>query len=272
MDDRFSQHFKPGEPITHLTAETYNAITGAIEARRNLVVSAPLEKHGSGPDVIAVSHPEGFYARLSGSTSPYSFTEKYGTTGGGWSTMVRTGTTNAYEVNGVASLNNKYAWLEPGYAGDYRFQHVVNGSGGGGGGTGSLPGCACATPPATIYQHVTNPITGTFEDCTYQYGATPSGLSSLHLGANAYLSTALFTEPSSGDQFYYYLGCFSTIIRISRVFPSSIWASGSPFLDSVLYFWAVGVTGNTCTPFNMSNGTIYFGGNPATTVTLNTTP
>jgi len=137
--------------------------------------------------------------------------------------------------------------------------------------TGVLPGCVCATPPATIYQHVTNPITGTFEDCTYLYGATPTALV-VYLGTNSYLSTAIFTEPSTGDQFRFYLGCFGSLIRISRVFESSVWTGGSPYLDSVLYFWTVGLSGNTCSPFLMSNGTIYFGGPPTTTVTLNTTP
>jgi len=133
---------------------------------------------------------------------------------------------------------------------------------------GSLPGCACLTPPGAIHMSVSGGIcaNGLLNSCTLTYRATPSELGPLHLGAHAYISTQMFPDPQTGDLFFYYLGCFSSIVRISRVFPNSIY--GSPFLDSVVYFWAVGLPGNTCNPFLMSNGQILFGSDPACHVTL----
>jgi len=133
---------------------------------------------------------------------------------------------------------------------------------------GVMIGCACATPPATLYMTVTGSVcaNGLLNDCTITYRTTPSELGPLHLGTSAYLSTDMFPDPQTGDMFYYYLGCFSSIIRISRVFPYSIY--GSPFLDSVVYFWTIGLPGNTCSPFLLSNGQIFFGGDPSCTVTI----
>lgn len=253
----------PGDPISNLTAADYNDIVSGIESRRNLEVVPPLVRFASEPDIIGISWPIGFYAKLSGSSSPYSFTEQYGTSGGAWSNSVRTGTTNAYEINGTASLNNKVVWLEPGFPGDYRFQYL--GAGTGGGGTGSFPGCTCATPPATLTMTDVGAC-GVFNDCTILYGPTPAGLTPLSLGTNSYLSTDEFADPQTGDMFRYYLSCFGSIIRLSRVFETSIY--GSPFLDSVLYTWTIGISGNTCSPFALTNGSIFFGGDPTCDVEI----
>lgn len=128
------------------------------------------------------------------------------------------------------------------------------------GGTGTLFGCVCQHPKDTLYMTVATCTDGRFHDCTIQYGPTPSGLGALQLGANCYLSTTSFPDPQTGDLFYYYLSCFSGIVRISRVFPTSIY--GSPFLDSTIYFWAFGFPGNTCSPFYLSNGSVFAGGDP----------
>lgn len=138
----------------------------------------------------------------------------------------------------------------------------------GGGLTGTLLGCSCAHPPATLTMTVSGTVcaNGLLNSCTITYRTTPTELGPLHLGTSAYLSTATFADPQTGDLFYYYLGCFSSIIRISRVFPYSIY--GSPFLDSVIYFWTIGLPGNTCSPFLLSNGQIFFGGDPSCTVTI----
>ena len=118
---------RPGMPLASFTAEDYRSVLKAVREAREPKVAAPLEFVG---DRITLARPEGFYATLSGSSSPYSFTEKYGTANGGWATRVRTGTTNAYEVNGVAGLDTKVAFLRPGAPGDYRFQWVTDGGGG----------------------------------------------------------------------------------------------------------------------------------------------
>jgi hypothetical protein len=64
--------------------------------------------------------PRPILATLSGSTSPYSWTEVVpdGTT---FHSTPRTGTADAYEVNGVAGLGGKRATIRPG-RGDWRFQ------------------------------------------------------------------------------------------------------------------------------------------------------
>lgn len=111
----------PGMPLSAFTAADYADIIAAAREAMNPRIAPPLEFVG---DRITLARPDSFYATLSGASSPYSFTEKYGTTGGAWSTRVRTGTTNAYEVNGKASLNGKTVLLRPGYPGEYLFQWV----------------------------------------------------------------------------------------------------------------------------------------------------
>ena len=118
---------RPGMPLASFTAEDYRSVLKAVREAKEPKLAAPLEFVG---DRITLARPEGFWATLSGSSSPYSFTEKYGTANGGWATRVRTGTTNAYEVNGVADLDTKVAFLRPGAPGDYRFQWITDGDGG----------------------------------------------------------------------------------------------------------------------------------------------
>ncbi len=132
--------------------------------------------------------------------------------------------------------------------------------------TGSLPGCICAAPPATLTMTVSSCTDGRFNNCTIQWGPTPSSLGPLNLGANSYLSTTTFEDPQTGDEFHYFLSCFASNIRLSRVFPTSVF--GSPFLDSIIYFWSIGLPGNTCTPFSLTNGTVFAGGDPACVVEI----
>lgn len=72
----------------------------------------------------AVGSDPGFAALLSGTTSPYSFTEQDAVAGGTWTTTTggRTGTTNAYELNGLGGLGGKVAWIWPDPLGSYRFK------------------------------------------------------------------------------------------------------------------------------------------------------
>lgn len=140
-------------------------------------------------------------------------------------------------------------------------------SGGGGSLRGVLLGCVCATPPKTLTMTVASCTDGRFNPCTIEYGPTPSSLSALQLGANCYLSTTSFADPQTGDHFYYFLSCFASVVRLSRVFPTSIF--GSPFLDSIIYYWSLGFPGNTCTPtFALTNGTVFAGGDPACVVQI----
>lgn len=137
----------------------------------------------------------------------------------------------------------------------------------GGADVGTLLGCVCAHPKKTLTMTVGGSCSdGRFYDCTIQYGPTPAPLAGLQLGANCYLSTTTFPDPQTGDLFYYYLSCFSSVVRLSRVFPTSIY--GSPFLDFVIYFWTLGYPGNTCDPFLLSNGAVFAGGDPACAVVI----
>ena len=133
-------------------------------------------------------------------------------------------------------------------------------SSGGSGGTGTLPGCTCAHPPAVLTMTVATCTDARFNACTIQWGATPSSLSALSLGAECYLSTTTFNDPQTGDAYYYHLSCFASVVRLGRVFPTS--AFGSPFLDPVIFYWSIGFPGNTCSPFSLTNGTVFAGGDP----------
>lgn len=139
----------PGMPLRAFTAEDYKAVIRAAREAMEPKVAAPLEWVG---DTIGLSRPEGFYATLSGASSPYSFTEKYGTTGGAWATRVRTGTANAYEVNGLAGLSGKTVFLRPGYPGEYLFQSSSVGSTGCSTGTlvFTVTGCGVNQAGATV--------------------------------------------------------------------------------------------------------------------------
>ncbi len=267
------KRFERGQAVDEFTAEDYWDILTRIEKRKRLTVTPPLIQINDKPMTIDLAKPERFYAILSGSTSPYSFAEKTAAPSGAWTTRVRTGTSNAYEVNGVAGLGGKAAWLRPGSPGDYRFQMVQVGTSTGGG-TGSLPGCICSAPPETLAMTVSNGScnNGLLNSVGIQYGPTPPSLIPLRLGSNCYLSTDMFVDSQTGDSYYYYFGCFGAIMRISRVFPTSVF--GSPFLDSVIYYWSVGLTGNRCgslgsgQSFLLSNGQIYSGGDPSCVVTI----
>jgi len=145
--------------------------------------------------------------------------------------------------------------------GDYVVAKLIDGRwvaeegrGAGGGATGSLPGCTCSAPPATLYMTVSGTCnTDYFNNCTIQYGATPPLLVG-SLGANGYFSTTTFTESSSGDLFYINLFCTGSTMSIRRVFESATSFGGAPYVDTVFFFWTVGFPGNACSPFLLSAG------------------
>src|SRR4051812_10565049 len=92
--------FEPGDPIGDFTADDFNALARELEWLSKLSASAPLTlSQGADGRVLGLALPERFYAQLSGSTSPYSWTEVIPQEGGTWFTAYRTGTSSAYEVN-----------------------------------------------------------------------------------------------------------------------------------------------------------------------------
>jgi hypothetical protein len=137
----------------------------------------------------------------------------------------------------------------------------TKGGGGGGGGTVALPGCSCTAVPTTLHMTSNAPTCneGMFQSCTLLYGPVPSCYAALLLGANAFLSTTSFVDTNL-DTFQYYFNCQGSQFDLGRVYCTSIF--GSPYLDVARFSWNFPATGNTCSPFAMTNGTVFPGGDP----------
>lgn len=133
----------------------------------------------------------------------------------------------------------------------------------------SVPGCPCTTMPTTLTMSVNLPMSnhGIFQNCTIQYySPVPSQFASLAPGPYAFLSTVSFTDDSLADPFWYYLNCFQGNYVLSRIYVQSFF--GSAFRDSIRYRWIIGFPGNTCSPFLLSNGVIFAGGDATCVVTI----
>lgn len=136
-----------------------------------------------------------------------------------------------------------------------------------GGGAITIPSCYCNAIPPTLTMSSSDPTSngGMFQNCTLQFGATPPEYNALSLGSQCFLSTTSFLDPN-GESFRYYFGCVYASFNLSRVYAQS--SLGSPYQDLVRYTWSLGFAGNTCTPFLLSNGRIYSGGDSRCIVTL----
>ncbi|WP_435005151.1 hypothetical protein P12x_003045 [Tundrisphaera lichenicola] len=120
---------------------------------------------------------------------------------------------------------------------------------------GTIPNCSCTTIPATLTMTSFDEACNyrMFQSCTIQYGPTPAGYAALNLGTNSFLSVESFPDPvSGGAMFRYFLTCQYNQISITRVYETSPF--GSPYRDGVLYTWIMGLPGNTCSPFEITNG------------------
>ena len=142
----------------------------------------------------------------------------------------------------------------------------------GGGGGVAVPGCSCASLPATLTMHSSRPTSngGMFQDgVSIVYGPTPSGYAGLGLGANSYLSTASFLD-QYGDSFRYYFYCQANQFFLSRVYLHSTFNAGGNFEDGVRYTWTMTSYGNTCSAgsLTLGNGQIYSGGDASCIVTI----
>jgi hypothetical protein len=115
-------HVKPGDVIT---AEDFNAIAERLERCMNLTVaqgSGLVMSSGPWGKALGLALPHDIWGQLSGSSSPYSFVEVMRTTSNTWATFGhRSGTNNAYEINGKSGLNGKVVQLSWTPAGDWRF-------------------------------------------------------------------------------------------------------------------------------------------------------
>jgi hypothetical protein len=109
-----------------------------------------------------------------------------------------------------------------------------------------------------------------FQPCTIAWQATPAWASGLALGSDCFLSTARLLDPFTGGYFYYNLTCDTIYFRLSRVYDgtTNYGFTGTPYQDATIYTWRIGDPGNSCSPFLLSGGTIYPGGNNACVVTI----
>jgi hypothetical protein len=134
----------------------------------------------------------------------------------------------------------------------------------------TIPGCSCSQVPVTLQMSSSGPCySGDFQACTLEWGPTPPQFLALGLGTNCFLSTQDFQDPTQTPPFglfRYTFGCTANFFSLSRVYEPNIY--GSAYHDAISYTWAIGVTGNSCSPFLLSNGTIYVGGNPSCLVVI----
>ena len=132
----------------------------------------------------------------------------------------------------------------------------------------SLPGCPCASIPTTLTMTSSKPTSNNFifQNATLVYGPPPASLAALNLGAKCFLSTQQFKDYSTNDQFWYYFGCLQGFYIITRVYATS--AYSSPYRDQTRYRWLAGTSGNACSPFLLSKGTIFSGGDASCVVTI----
>jgi hypothetical protein len=130
-------------------------------------------------------------------------------------------------------------------------------------------GCSCGSGvvPATLTMSNSGPcLSSDFLSCNITWQATPSVFSGLALGSWCYLSNEMFADPFTGRTFEYNLSCDTVFWRLSRVYYPTTYAPASQ--DGVTYTWRIGDPGNTCSPFLLTGGTIYPGGDGECIVTI----
>ena len=166
----------------------------------------------------------------------------------------------AHEVIGIAPGQPGTDWARTPY---WAAERLLPNSGGGGGAVG----CYCASIPPALTMSSSNHAAngGMFQDAALAYGPTPAGYNGLGLGASCYLSTASYLDQFH-DSFRYYFYCQRNQFFLSRVYVNSVF--GSPFADGVRYLWTMTSAGNSCSPFLLSNGQIYSGGDASSVVTI----
>lgn len=131
-----------------------------------------------------------------------------------------------------------------------------------------VPGCPCVSSPRVLQMSVSHPLSNNriFQNATIEYRTIPEALLPLGVGGEGYLSTLTYPDLISGDQFWYFLTCNLGYYTLTRVYATSSY--GSPYRDLVRYRWLIGLSGNTCQPFLLSNGAIFSGGDSICVVTL----
>ncbi len=131
----------------------------------------------------------------------------------------------------------------------------------------TVPGCPCLIPP-TLHMSVVHPEAnvGIFQNAVLNYTTLPPELAPLGIGAKSFISSTSFIDNITFDLFWYRFFCASGFFCLGRVYATSLY--GSPFSDTIRYRWLAGQPGNTCSPFLLSNGQIYPGGDATSVVAI----
>ena len=131
----------------------------------------------------------------------------------------------------------------------------------------TIPGCNCTAIPTTLHLSSSGPcVPSDFQACTITWMATPPEFSGLLLGDYCFLSTDIFDDPFTGGTFRYALSCDTIFFRLSRIYEPTDF--GPAFHDSPIYTWQISSSSNSCSPFLLSSGTIYPGGDNRCVVTI----
>jgi hypothetical protein len=112
----------------------------------------------------------------------------------------------------------------------------------GGGDTGTIPGCNCTSIPT--------PLTMTSSDHSVNFGPPPAEWTGVL--PDGFYSTGTFTEGFGGNEFYYRLTCSLNIFQLVPLYPD--FGGGGPLAGSAIWEWNIVSTGNTCSPFALTNG------------------
>lgn len=117
----------------------------------------------------------------------------------------------------------------------------------------TVAGCPCTAIPDTIYLHVASPPSGDnlVFPAAIAWQTKPSDLSRYTSDPTGYYSDE-FTSSSGNYKFRYWFGCSQGQYFVSGLFtPDSPLGYPGRFL---VMQWLVGLSGNTCTPFSLTNG------------------
>lgn len=119
-----------------------------------------------------------------------------------------------------------------------------------------LTGCPCARLPDTFSMHVqsqpTNKTTSYVFPAAFQWMTKPAELAIYRTDAVGYYSTRTFFSSDQLYKFRYTFGCSQGLYYVTCLMTpdSPLGYPGALFIIN----WLVGLPGNTCTPFALSNG------------------
>lgn len=123
------------------------------------------------------------------------------------------------------------------------------------------PYCPCNVLPQSLFMSSVDPecMNGMFASDILRFVKTPDAFDSLVLGSFCFLSDGFHVDSDSMDLFRYHFACQPGFYTLSRVYETSVY--GSPYYDIVRYSWPLPWPENSCSPFLLTTGFIFQGGN-----------